>query len=59
MRSLLLVSDVCYVGEDKVLFLEGFADEVLDGSVQVSVVVGINDFFFELRHQRGRYFMER
>ena len=39
--------------EDKVLFLEGFVDEVLDGSVQVSVVVGINDFFFELRHQTG------
>jgi hypothetical protein len=53
VRSLLSVSDVCYVREDKVLFLDGFVDEVLDGSVQVSFVVGINDFFFELRHQRG------
>ena len=58
VRSLLSVSDVCYVGEYEVLFLEGFVDEVLDGSVQVSIVVGIHDFFFELRHQTGWYSME-
>ena len=45
-----LVSDVCNVGEDKVLLLNAFVKEVLNGSVQVSIIVGINDFLFELRY---------
>ena len=40
-----------YTTEDEVFFHDGFADEVLDGNVQVAVEVGSNDFFGELGKQ--------
>ena len=41
------------VGENKVLLCYGFVDEVLDGNVQIAIVVWSNDFFYDLEWKDG------
>jgi hypothetical protein len=47
------VFDVSDVGLDEVLFSEGFVEQILDGSVHVTVVVRSNDFLCNLREKRS------
>ena len=52
-------SDMRDVGEDEVLLCYGFVDEVLDGRVQIAIVVWSYDFLGKLGKQRGRNIMKR
>jgi len=51
--AVVFASDVGDVGEDNVLFCEGFVDEVLEGSIHVAFIVGSDDFLRKLTEQRG------